>query len=154
MSVGALALLVLARTMQAQEVGPRQGDRIRVELRPSTAGPLGLGSPLEGLFIMYQDSALIASGPSAGAVRLPLRDIESLQIARSRSTTYSVARGALAGTAFGVGMWQFLKVLCRSGCDSGLGSAWLPATITGGLVALIVGTRAPGHHWVRVPLPR
>jgi hypothetical protein len=125
----------------AQEVHPQQGERIRVEVGPATAAP-------------FQDETLVANGPIYGAMRLPLDGIESLHVERRKSTAYAIAKGGLVGTAFGVGMWRFLDILCRTGCDSGLGSAWFPAAVSGALVALVVGTRAPGRQWISVPLPR
>lgn len=130
---------------------PQQGDRIRVELRPT---PGAVGSPWEGRFLMFQGRSLVATDEIGGPQRLPFDGIESLYVERDRSTRSAIMRGAAAGAAFGLGMWGFLHILCRSGCDGGFDSAWLPATVTGTLVAGIVAKRsASGGHWVQVSLP-
>lgn len=141
---------LLAAPASAQDAGPRRGERVRVELEPTAVVAPGVTSPWEGTFLMFRDDALITDNPYGGAVALPLDDVESLYVERPRSRAHTIGKGALIGTAFGIGMWQMLNILCRSGCDSG--SDWLPATGAGALVGLLVVVKAPGHHWVSVSL--
>lgn len=123
---------------------------MRVELIPTAVAPPGVSSPWEGTFLTFRDDALVASNPLGGALALPLEEIRSLDVERPRSSAYTIGRGALVGTAFGIGMWQFLNLLCRSGCDSG--NTWLPAAGAGTLVGVLVAVKAPGRHWVSVTL--
>jgi hypothetical protein len=103
---------------------------------------------------MVQDASLVARDADGGAARLPFDGIEALYVERDRSTRSSIVRGGAAGAAFGLGMWAMLRTLCRSGCDGGLDSAWLPATLSGSLVTVIVARRsASGGHWVQISLP-
>lgn len=145
-----LAVCLLAAPASAQDAGLQQGERVRVELRPAAAAPPGITSPLEATFLMFRDDALITDNPYGGALALPLDDVESLYVERPRSRAHTIGKGALVGTAFGIGMWRMLNILCRSGCDSG--SDWLPATGAGALVGLLVVVKAPGRHWVSVSL--
>lgn len=134
---------------------PEQGDRIRVELGPDLVRSSNLPSLWEGTFMTFQGESLVVRGGSPPrAMRVPFDGIRSLAVERERSAAYAVAKGGLFGAAAGVGAWQFLKILCRSGCDDGLSSAWLPGVVTGGLIALIVATKTPGRHWVGASLPR
>lgn len=145
-----IAMCLLAQAADAQDADPQQGERVRIELSPAAAAPPGVTSPWEGTFLMFRDDALITDNPYGGALALPLDDVESLYVERPRSRAYRIGKGALVGTAFGIGMWQMLNILCRTGCDSG--SDWLPATGAGALVGLLVVVKAPGRHWVRVSL--
>lgn len=145
-----IAVCLVVEPANAQDARPEQGERVRVELTPTAVVAPGVTSPWESTFLMFRDDALITPNPYGGAVALPLDDIEALYVERPRSRAYTLGKGALFGTAFGVGMWQVLSILCRSGCDSG--SDWLPATGAGALVGLLVVVKAPGHHWVRVSL--
>lgn len=145
-----IAVCLLVEPASAQDARPQQGETIRVELTPTAVLAPGITSPWEGTFLMFRDDALITPSPYGGAVALPLDEIESLYVERPRSRAYTIGKGALVGTAFGIGMWQVLSILCRSGCDSG--NDWLPATGAGALVGLLVVVKAPGHHWLRVSL--
>lgn len=148
-----VCLGIIAGSADAQ-APPDQGERIRVELRPTVGMSNAVASPWEGTFLMFQERALVATDELGGAQRLPFAGIEALYVERDRSTRSSILRGAAAGAAFGLGMWGILDILCRSGCDGGFDSAWLPATITGTLVAGIVAKRsASGGRWVQVSLP-
>lgn len=149
-----VAACAAAEPSEAQDVHPQPGERIRVELSSTSALPVDLPSPWEGTFVMFRDEALIGTSAFLPPLAMPLADIRSLEVERRRSRAHTVAKGALVGTAFGVGMWKFLGTLCRSGCDSDFGSAGLPATLTGGVVAVLVGVLAPGRHWVTAELPR
>lgn len=149
-----LCLGALADPTGAQEL-PTQGERIRVELDPALTASSALTSTWEATFLMFQDRALVATGDFGGPRRVPFDGIQTLQVERDRSTRSAIVRGAAVGAAFGLGMWGFLRILCRSGCGGGSDSAWLPAAISGTGVAVIVGWRsASGGRWVQVSLPR
>jgi hypothetical protein len=135
----------------AQEPPPNPGERIRVELSPTA--PPGLPSQWEGVFVTVRQNNIVASNPYYGGVAVPLNAVQSLSVERSRPRSYSWVRGVVSGGAFGIGMWRFLRVLCRKGCDGGLGSAWLPAAASGLGVAMLVSGQGPGTHWVRAGLP-
>lgn len=101
-----------------------------------------------------RQNALVTRSPYVGPLALPLTAVRRLEVQRARGAAYAALRGGIAGGAFGVGMWQFLRILCRTGCDGGLGSAWLPATATGLVVGLLVAGQGPGTHWVRAAVPQ
>lgn len=133
---------------------PAAGERIRVLLDGETARGLGVTSPWEGTLLTVRSGELVANDPRIGRVlALPADGIEALQVRRSRAAVHALKRGAVVGVAFGVGMWQFLGILCRSACDGFLGSAWLPASVTGTVVGLLVAGQGPGAQWVPAPLP-
>ena len=155
---GAIAIvgsLLIGGVAAAQEVQPNPGERIRVDLSPAAVTLLSLTSPWEGSFVMVQERALVVEHPNTGAMRLPVDAIQSLQVERARSRARSVGLGAGAGAAFGVGMWQFLAILCGAGCDAGDASTWAPATAAGLVVGWVVGVKASrGRHWVNASVPR
>lgn len=134
---------------------PTPGETIRMELAPRVGEELGLASPLEGTFLTVRGDDLIANDPSRGGrmLAVPLDGLQAVHALRERHPRHALTRGAIAGTAFGVGMWQFLAILCGSGCDSGSASTWFPATVVGAFVGFIVGSQGPGTHWVDVPVP-
>ncbi|MBW3535005.1 MAG: carboxypeptidase regulatory-like domain-containing protein [Gemmatimonadetes bacterium] len=134
---------------------PTPGERIRMELVPHVGEELGLASPFEGTFLTVRGDDLLANDPSRGGrtLALPLSGLEAVHALRERHPRHAMKRGAIAGTAFGVGMWQFLAILCGSGCDSGSASTWFPATVVGAFVGFMVGAQGPGTHWVDVPVP-
>lgn len=146
------ALLALPG-LGTSQTGPNPGERIRIEMGPQTAGALGVTSPWEGTFIMVRQDALVASNPLSGGMALPLSGVQAIQVRRRRATSHALVRGTLAGTVFGVAAWRFLRVLCRTGCENGVGSAWAPALGSGLLVALLVAGQGPGEHWVYIDVP-
>lgn len=139
--------------LSAQEP-PRPGEPVRIRLTDSAADRLRVTSPLEATFITRQGPDLVAETPFSGPVRLPVDEIEALEVERARSLGSAVAIGAGAGAALGLGMWQFLAVLCGAGCDSGDASTWGPAIASALLVGIFVGARASsGRRWVRTSFP-
>ena len=150
-----LALLGSIAPVYAQGTPPQPGEHIRVRLSGSAADRLRLPPSLEATFVMFQGPNVVADTPFSGALRLPLDDVESVEVERRRGMRSAIAIGSGAGAALGVGMWQFLAVLCGSGCDTGDASTWGPAIATALGVGIFVGARASsGRRWVRVELPR
>ena len=148
-----LSILFGAVPLGAQEAPLSPGETIRLQVESRAAWNLGLDSPMEGVFLMVLEDALVASSPYYGRLAVPLSAVEALEVQRARKRSHVFVRGGIVGGAFGVGMWQFLKILCRSGCDNGLGSAWLPAAVSGLFVGALVAGQGPGTHWVPAELP-
>lgn len=143
------ALLLLSAPIEAQEPQIQPGEMVRIDLTVRSADRLRVPSPWEGTFVTLQGQDVVGNHPYSGPVRLPLDAIERAQVERRRSTASAVAIGIGAGSGLGLGMWQFLGVLCGSGCDTGDASTWGPAILTGVLVGVLVGARsASGVHWV------
>lgn len=133
---------------------PVPGERIRAQLDTEVTERLRLDSPWEGTFLSVRDGNLVANDPSLGrAVVVPSSGVEALQVQRQRDRIHAFKRGVFAGTAFAVGMWKFLDVLCGDRCGGGTESAWFPASIAGVVFGVLVGARGPGTHWVDAPLP-
>jgi hypothetical protein len=133
---------------------PASGERIRMDLDPAVRASIGLSSPWEGTFLMVRDGELVANDAALGrAVAVPLSAVQTLHVRRERAGIHAVRRGAIAGAAFGTGMWLQLRILCRSGCEGVLGSAWLPATVTGLFFGALFAGQGPGEHWVSARLP-
>ena len=146
-------------TVHQQGPPPVAGETVRMELDGETAGTVGLASPWEGTFMMVREGNIIATDPAFGrAVVLPLSGVGVLQVRRERSASHAIVRGALAGTAMGLGTMGGLALLCEwSNCDASLQTYlqnyWLPAAITGVFVGILVKNRGPGSHWVQAAVP-
>ena len=137
----------------AQETPLAAGETIRVQLGSQVAGTLGVPTPMEAVFIMVREDALVASSPYYGRIAVPLSAVESIRVQRTRSRSHALLKGGIAGAAFAVGMWQFLEVLCRDACSGGIKSAWFPATVSGVFVGGLVAGQGPGTRWVDATLP-
>lgn len=133
---------------------PEEGEPVRLELNEEARAETGLGSPWEGTFLEAREGELIGRDPTFGrAVAIPLDGVEALQVRRERGPIHALRRGAIAGGLFGTGMWLQLRILCRSGCEGVLGSAWFPATVTALVFGALFAAQGPGEHWVSAPLP-
>jgi len=140
--------------VEEQGPPPTEGERIRVELDPVTRATMRITSPWEGTFVAVREGDLVGQDPTLGRpIALPLAGMRDLQVRRERPRRYALRRGAIAGAAFGTGMWLHLRILCRSGCDGVAGSAWMPATVTALLFGVLFAAQGPGEHWVSAPLP-
>ncbi|HZD05601.1 MAG TPA: TonB-dependent receptor plug domain-containing protein, partial [Longimicrobiales bacterium] len=141
-------------SVDAEGPPPSSGEHIRMQLGVTVAERLGLPSPWEATFLAVRDRRVLGRDDSLGrAFAVPLDGVEALQVRRERTRIHAFERGAIAGAASGVAMWQFLRILCSDRCGGGVGSDWFPASALGLVVGVLVGSQGPGTHWVRAPLP-
>lgn len=134
----------------------RPGERIRLQLDPTTSGPQELGPVAEGTFTGSRPGALVIRDVRTDLPRpVRLSDIQEVQVARARGAADAVRRGAIAGAVAGAGTAGFLTLLCEFTCRGGqsVRSVAMPALGVGLLVGTLVWTQGPGDDWVRAPLP-
>lgn len=163
----ALLLIPIAASAQAasgastdpaaeqQTLTPVRGETVRIGIDARSAGVLSRESPIEVTFLAFQeDNIVVADLRTERRMAVPFSGVTGFQVMRDHPANRANIRGALAAGAFGTGMWFFLRILCRSGCDNGLGSAWFPAAATGVAVGLMVKSRGPGSGWRDADLPQ
>lgn len=142
-------------TLAGQVRPPEPGERVRVQVGAMAVSQMGLPAMWEGNLMMVRDGALIGRDPFRGGMVIPMNQLLSLEVERSRSPVHTVVRATRAGLAFGGGMFLFLRVLCRSVCSES-GNFWQaagPAVAIGGTVGLLVAGQGPGKRWVTIQLP-
>ena len=152
-ALGVALFFAAAAPLAAQEAPPTPGERVRIDILSQTAYAMGLEPDFEGTFIMMREDALVASNSYNGGIALPIASVQKLRVRRPRPASHALVRGAIAGGAFGLAAYPFLRLLCRGACSGGMTSAWFPAVSTGFGVGLLVASAGPGSHWVETPMP-
>lgn len=137
------------------EVPVAPGEQVRVKLTTEAATAQGSSAIWAGVLTTVTDDALVVQDPDTGRLHpVPLDAVEALQVARLKAPSDALRRGAIAGTAFGLGVAGFLKLVCEFSCGPDTAQpVLLPSLGAGVVVGGLVWARGPGREWVSAPLP-